>query len=94
MHAIAAEQVSADRERLAGKGYLGPIEATVMRRAELHMQAEVGWHDEFAKILAAMPRDGSAGPPPAGPPPGGPPPAGPPPGGPPPAGPPPAGPEE
>jgi len=24
----------------------------------MHSQAEVCWHDEFAEVLAAMPRDG------------------------------------
>jgi DNA-binding PadR family transcriptional regulator len=55
MIAIAAEQIASDRARLEAKGYVGPIEATVMRRAELQGQAEVCWHDEFAKVLAEMP---------------------------------------
>jgi DNA-binding PadR family transcriptional regulator len=55
--AIAAGQLAADRERLVAKGHLGPIEATVMRRAELLCQAEVSWHDEFATVLAGMPRE-------------------------------------
>src|ERR1700735_1036676 len=59
MMVIAAEQLAAERERLVAKGYVGPIEATVMRRGELQIQAEVRWHDEFAKILADTP--GGAG---------------------------------
>jgi len=61
MLAIAAEQISADRERLVAKGFIGPIEATVMRRAELYTLAEVHWHDEFAKVLAEIPRGGAEG---------------------------------
>jgi DNA-binding PadR family transcriptional regulator len=56
MIAIAVEQIAADRQRLVAKGYIGPIGATVMRRAELQGQAEIGWHDEFAKVLAELPR--------------------------------------
>jgi DNA-binding PadR family transcriptional regulator len=58
MLAIAAEQIAESRERLVAKGYVGPIEATVMRRGELQAQTEVRWHDEFAKVLAEIPRDG------------------------------------
>jgi DNA-binding PadR family transcriptional regulator len=65
MIAIAAEQIAADRERLEAKGYLGPIEASVMRRAELQSQTEVRWHDEFARVLAEMPRDLGTDAPPA-----------------------------
>jgi DNA-binding PadR family transcriptional regulator len=64
MLAIAAEQIAADRERLVAKGYIGPIEATVMRRAEIQNQAEVRWHDEFAKVLAEMPPEHGTGAPP------------------------------
>jgi DNA-binding PadR family transcriptional regulator len=63
--AIAAEQIAADRERLTAKGYLGPIEASVMRRAEIQGQAEVRWHDEFAKVLTGMLADDEASDPPA-----------------------------
>lgn len=57
--ALTAGQLAEARERLVAKGYLGPIEATVMRRAELHAECEVRWHDEFAKVLAQMPGQGS-----------------------------------
>jgi DNA-binding PadR family transcriptional regulator len=57
--AITAHQIAADRDRLVAKGHIGPIEAAVMRRAELTSLAEVSWHDEFAKVLAAVPRDGA-----------------------------------
>jgi DNA-binding PadR family transcriptional regulator len=55
--AIAAEQIGAECGRLVAKGYLGPLEAQVMRRAQLHAETEVSWHDDFAKILAELPPD-------------------------------------
>jgi DNA-binding PadR family transcriptional regulator len=58
--AMSATQLAEERERLEAKGYLGPIEATVMRRAELHAESEVRWHDEFAQVLASMPGRGRA----------------------------------
>jgi DNA-binding PadR family transcriptional regulator len=58
--AISATQLAEERQRLEAKGYLGPIEATVMRRAELHAESEVRWHDEFAQVLAGMTGHGGA----------------------------------
>ena len=55
MYAITCTQIEAERERLVAKGYLGPLPAAVMRRAQLHAETEVRWHDEFAKILAELP---------------------------------------
>jgi DNA-binding PadR family transcriptional regulator len=55
--ALAAAQLAEDRERLLAKGYLGPFQATVMYRGQLHAEAEVRWHDEFAKVLAGLPPD-------------------------------------
>jgi DNA-binding PadR family transcriptional regulator len=52
---IACDQLRAHRERLTAKGYIGPIEAAVMRRGELTAEAEIRWHDEFAKTLGALP---------------------------------------
>src|SRR5580704_12096371 len=65
MLAIAAGQIRADRERLIARGHIGPVEATVMRRGELLAEAEVRWHDEFAKVLGGLPDEDFA-PPPAG----------------------------
>jgi DNA-binding PadR family transcriptional regulator len=59
--AITAEQIGAECARLVAKGYLGPLEAQVMHRAQLHAETEVRWHDDFAKILAELPADGSPG---------------------------------
>ncbi len=59
MLALSAGQLAEARERLVAKCYLGPIEASVMRRAQMHAETEVRWHDEFAKILAAVPDPGA-----------------------------------
>jgi DNA-binding PadR family transcriptional regulator len=59
--ALAAAQLAEDRERMVAKGYLGPFQATVMYRGQLHAEAEVRWHDEFAKILAGLPPDEDRG---------------------------------
>jgi DNA-binding PadR family transcriptional regulator len=55
--ALTAAQLAEDRERMVAKGYLGPFQATVMYRGQLHAEAEVRWHDEFATILAGLPPD-------------------------------------
>src|SRR5215468_6380174 len=52
---FAGSQIEAERHRLVSKGYLGPVEAAVMYRGQLHAEAEVRWHDEFAKLLAELP---------------------------------------
>ena len=54
LYAIAGSQLGAERQRLVAKGYLGPVEAATMYRAQLHAETEVRWHDEFAKILAEL----------------------------------------
>jgi DNA-binding PadR family transcriptional regulator len=55
--ALTAAQLAEDRERMVAKGYLGPFQATVMYRGQLHAEAEVRWHDEFATVLAGLPPD-------------------------------------
>jgi DNA-binding PadR family transcriptional regulator len=55
LFAIAGSQIAAERQRLVTKGYLGPVEAAVMYRGQLHAETEVRWHDEFAKLLAELP---------------------------------------
>ncbi len=62
MYALTSNQIEAERQRLVAKGYLGPLPAAVMYRAQLHAETEVRWHDEIAKILADLP----AQPPPGG----------------------------
>jgi DNA-binding PadR family transcriptional regulator len=55
MLAIAVREVAADRERLVAKGHISPLQAAVMRRGELVLQAELGWHDELAQTLTGPP---------------------------------------
>jgi len=62
--AVIARQLAAERPRLVAKGYMDAFMAANMRRAELHAETEVRWHDEFAKILSDLPLD--APPPEAG----------------------------
>jgi DNA-binding PadR family transcriptional regulator len=52
-----ARLVDEERQRLLVKGYIGPVEASVMHRAVLLSEAEVRWHDDFAKLLAELPPD-------------------------------------
>lgn len=60
--ALAAAQLAEERQRLVARGQLGPLQAAVMYRGQLHAETEVRWHDEFAKILAGLPADdGSSG---------------------------------
>jgi DNA-binding PadR family transcriptional regulator len=49
--ALRAQEVAAERERLIGKGYVGILQAGVMRRGQLILEAEVRWHDELDKAL-------------------------------------------
>jgi DNA-binding PadR family transcriptional regulator len=53
--AIAGEHLAAEVQRLQAKGHIGPIQAAVMRRGVMHIETEVRWHDEFAKILTELP---------------------------------------
>jgi DNA-binding PadR family transcriptional regulator len=55
--ALVVARLEDDRQRMVAKGWLDPFQATVMYRGQLHAEAEVRWHDEFAKILAGMPPD-------------------------------------
>jgi DNA-binding PadR family transcriptional regulator len=59
--ALTAARLAEDRERMVAKGYLGPFQATAMYRGQLHAEAEVRWHDEFAEILAGLPSDEDGG---------------------------------
>jgi len=59
--ALTAGRLAEDRERMVAKGWLDPFQATVMYRGQLHAEAEIRWHDEFAKILAALPPDQAGG---------------------------------
>jgi len=59
--ALIVAQLADDRERMVAKGWLDPFQATVMYRGQLHAEAEVRWHDEFAKVLAGLPPDEDGG---------------------------------
>lgn len=45
----------AKRKSGLAEGALGPIDAAIFRRGEARIEAELRWHDEFEKTLAAMP---------------------------------------
>jgi DNA-binding PadR family transcriptional regulator len=49
--AVALREVSADREQLTAKGYITPLVASVMRRSELALEAELRWHEELTRAL-------------------------------------------
>ena len=58
--AIRAAEVAADRDALLAKGYVDQLTAGIMRRAVLHIEAEIGWHDEYDTLLTAA-KDDKAG---------------------------------
>jgi len=51
--AVSAEEIATERERLEAKGYISGLQAEIMRRGQLHLEAEVRWHDELDAALAA-----------------------------------------
>jgi DNA-binding PadR family transcriptional regulator len=53
--ALHVMELEAERQRLVSRGHLGPLQAAVMYRGQLHAETEVRWHDEFAKVLAELP---------------------------------------
>jgi DNA-binding PadR family transcriptional regulator len=59
--ALIVARLADDRQRMVARGWLDPFQATVMYRGQLHAEAEVRWHDEFAKILAGLPPDEDGG---------------------------------
>ena len=58
---LTAARLAEDRERMVARGWLSPFQATVMYRGQLHAEAEVRWHDEFARILPGLPPDEDCG---------------------------------
>jgi DNA-binding PadR family transcriptional regulator len=50
--AAGLDAVRAKRENLVARGYIDPVQAMVLRRAELHIEAELHWHEELDKVLA------------------------------------------
>jgi DNA-binding PadR family transcriptional regulator len=61
MLAIRAEQMSADCEQLVARGHIDMLAATNIRRAIMHTEAEIRWHDEFDQELAAADRAAAVG---------------------------------
>ena len=57
MLAIWIAEIAAEREQLMAKGFLDLLAASVMRRAILHVEAEIRWHDELDAALAARRRE-------------------------------------
>jgi DNA-binding PadR family transcriptional regulator len=51
------ESMAAERERLIGQGVLPPLAVAAFRRGELRLEAELRWHEEFERQLAASPPD-------------------------------------
>jgi DNA-binding PadR family transcriptional regulator len=49
------EGIAAKRDHLQAKGFLTPLDVAVFRRAELRLEAELHWHDEFDIVLAELP---------------------------------------
>src|SRR5579875_3628842 len=59
--AISRRELAAWRERGAARGYISPMQSATMRRGELHIEAEVRWHDELdAALTAGAPLGGNA----------------------------------
>jgi len=54
MLAIRTEQIRADCDQLVAKGYLDVLAETNMRRAVMHAETEIRWHDEFDAVLAEV----------------------------------------
>src|SRR5579863_1622290 len=54
MLAIAAAEVTADREQLTARGYIDVLAAANMRRSIMRTEAEIRWHDELDATLAMV----------------------------------------
>lgn len=51
---VVLKELTSERERLLGKGHIGPLQAATMRRGELTIRAELLWHDELDQALTEM----------------------------------------
>ena len=47
------EAMTAERERLTGQGALSSLDIAAFRRGELRLEAELRWHEEFERQIAA-----------------------------------------
>ena len=54
MLAIRADQIRADCDQLVAQGALDLLAETNMRRAVMHAETEIRWHDEFDAALAEV----------------------------------------
>jgi DNA-binding PadR family transcriptional regulator len=61
MLSIRVNEVAADLEQMVAKGYLDRLAVANLRRAIIHTEAEIRWHDEFDAMLAAGAGDEAAG---------------------------------
>jgi DNA-binding PadR family transcriptional regulator len=54
-HRVAGQlaAMAGERERLTGQGVLPPLAAAAFRRGELRLEAELRWHEEIERELAA-----------------------------------------
>jgi DNA-binding PadR family transcriptional regulator len=54
-HRVAGQlqAMAAERQRLTGQGVLPPLAVAAFRRGELRLEAELQWHEEFERELAA-----------------------------------------
>ena len=61
--AAQLESMTGERERLTAQGILPPLAVAAFRRGELRLEAELRWHEEFERQLAAglIDRPGRAG---------------------------------
>ncbi len=53
--AATLERLRADRARGEAQGHLSPVASAVVRRGELHLEAELSWHEEFGRVLDELP---------------------------------------
>jgi DNA-binding PadR family transcriptional regulator len=60
---IWISEIAAEREQLIRRGHIDAVAASVMRRAIVHVEAEIRWHDELDAELAcaAAGADATAG---------------------------------
>jgi DNA-binding PadR family transcriptional regulator len=58
--AVQLEAMAGERSRLTGQGVLPPLAVAAFRRGELRLKAELRWHDEFERQLAASLPSGPA----------------------------------
>lgn len=58
--AIRAREVARDRESLLAKGQVDELAAAIMRRAVLHIEAEIRWHDEYDALLTPAGASGAS----------------------------------